>query len=42
MVRKKKELFHVKHEAIIKDAGHWIVQEQTAQVQKGLLGFFLK
>jgi pimeloyl-ACP methyl ester carboxylesterase len=30
------------HEVIIKDAGHWIVQEQTAQVQKGLLDFFLK
>jgi pimeloyl-ACP methyl ester carboxylesterase len=30
------------HEAIIKDSGHWIVQEQTAQVQKALLGFFLK
>jgi pimeloyl-ACP methyl ester carboxylesterase len=30
------------HEVIIKDAGHWIVQEQTAQVQKGLLNFFLK
>jgi pimeloyl-ACP methyl ester carboxylesterase len=30
------------HEAIIKDAGHWVVQEQTAQVQKALLNFFLK
>jgi len=30
------------HEVIIKDSGHWIVQEQTAQVQKGLLDFFLK
>jgi pimeloyl-ACP methyl ester carboxylesterase len=30
------------HEVIIKDAGHWIVQEQTAQVKKGLLDFFLK
>lgn len=30
------------HEVIVKDAGHWIVQEQTAQVQKGLLDFFLK
>lgn len=30
------------HEVIIKDAGHWIVQEQTAQVQKGLLDFFVK
>ncbi|MGF7079329.1 alpha/beta fold hydrolase [Mucilaginibacter sp. UYCu711] len=29
-------------EAIIKDAGHWVVQEQTAQVQKALLDFFLK
>ncbi|MEO6979354.1 MAG: alpha/beta hydrolase, partial [Mucilaginibacter sp.] len=29
------------HEAIIKDSGHWVVQEQTAQVQKDLLGFFL-
>jgi pimeloyl-ACP methyl ester carboxylesterase len=25
----------------IKDAGHWIVQENTAQVQKDLLNFFL-
>jgi pimeloyl-ACP methyl ester carboxylesterase len=30
------------HEVIIKDVGHWIVQEQTAQLQKGLLDFFLK
>jgi pimeloyl-ACP methyl ester carboxylesterase len=30
------------HEAIIKDSGHWVVQEQTAQVQKALLDFFLK
>ncbi|MDB5087904.1 MAG: alpha/beta fold hydrolase [Mucilaginibacter sp.] len=30
------------HEVIIKDSGHWVVQEQTAQVQKGLLDFFLK
>jgi pimeloyl-ACP methyl ester carboxylesterase len=30
------------HEVIIKDAGHWVVQEQTAQVQKALLDFFLK
>jgi pimeloyl-ACP methyl ester carboxylesterase len=30
------------HEVIIKDSGHWLVQEQTAQVQKGLLDFFLK
>ncbi|RWY55659.1 alpha/beta fold hydrolase [Mucilaginibacter gilvus] len=29
------------HEAIIKDSGHWVVQEQTAQVQKALLDFFL-
>lgn len=28
-------------ECIIKDSGHWVVQEQTAQVQKGLLDFFL-
>jgi pimeloyl-ACP methyl ester carboxylesterase len=28
-------------EVIIKGAGHWVVQEQTAQVQKGLLDFFL-
>jgi pimeloyl-ACP methyl ester carboxylesterase len=28
-------------EVIIKDAGHWVVQEQTAQVQKALLDFFL-
>jgi pimeloyl-ACP methyl ester carboxylesterase len=28
-------------EAIIKDSGHWVVQEQTAQVQKALLDFFL-
>lgn len=28
------------HELIIKDAGHWLVQEQTEQVQKGLLDFF--
>ncbi|MES2458714.1 MAG: alpha/beta hydrolase [Bacteroidota bacterium] len=30
------------HESIIKDSGHWVVQENTAQVQKDLLGFFLK
>jgi pimeloyl-ACP methyl ester carboxylesterase len=30
------------HEVIIKDSGHWVVQEQTAQVEKGLLDFFLK
>jgi pimeloyl-ACP methyl ester carboxylesterase len=29
------------HEAIIKDSGHWVVQEQTTQVQKDLLDFFL-
>jgi pimeloyl-ACP methyl ester carboxylesterase len=29
------------HEVIIKNAGHWLVQEQTAQVKKGLLDFFL-
>lgn len=29
------------HEVIIKDSGHWVVQEQTAQVQKGMLDFFL-
>ncbi len=28
-------------ETIIKGSGHWLVQEQTAQVQKGLLDFFL-
>jgi pimeloyl-ACP methyl ester carboxylesterase len=28
-------------EFIIKDSGHWIVQEQTEQVQKGLLDFFV-
>lgn len=28
-------------ESIIKESGHWIVQEQTEQVQKGLLDFFL-
>lgn len=28
-------------EVIIKDSGHWVVQEQTAQVQKALLDFFL-
>jgi len=25
----------------IEGAGRWLVQEQTAQVQKGLLNFFL-
>ena len=29
-------------ESIIKGSGHWIVQEQTAQVQRDLLSFFLK
>ncbi len=29
-------------ESIIKDSGHWVVQEQTAQVQNALLEFFLK
>jgi pimeloyl-ACP methyl ester carboxylesterase len=29
------------HESIIKESGHWVVQEQTAQVQKALLDFFL-
>jgi len=29
-------------ESIIKESGHWVVQEQTAQVQKSLLDFFLK
>jgi pimeloyl-ACP methyl ester carboxylesterase len=29
------------HEVIIKDSGHWVVQKQTAQVQKALLDFFL-
>jgi len=29
------------HEVIINDSGHWVVQEQTAQVQKALLDFFL-
>jgi pimeloyl-ACP methyl ester carboxylesterase len=28
-------------EVVIKGAGHWIVQEKTEQVQKGLLDFFL-
>jgi pimeloyl-ACP methyl ester carboxylesterase len=28
-------------EVIIKGSGHWIVQEQTAQVKKGLMDFFL-
>lgn len=28
-------------ESIIKGSGHWIVQEQTAQVQRDLLAFFL-
>jgi len=29
-------------EVTITGSGHWIVQEQTAQVQKGLLDFFMK
>jgi len=29
-------------ESVIKDSGHWVVQENTAQVQKDLLAFFLK
>ena len=29
------------HETIIKGSGHWLVQEQTEQVKKGLLDFFL-
>jgi len=29
-------------ESIIKDSGHWVVQENTAQVQKDLLAFFTK
>ena len=29
-------------ESVIKDSGHWVVQENTQQVQKELLGFFLK
>jgi pimeloyl-ACP methyl ester carboxylesterase len=29
------------HEVLIKDSGHWVVQEQTEQVQKALLDFFL-
>ena len=29
------------HEVKIMGSGHWIVQEQTAQVQKGLLDFFM-
>ena len=29
-------------ESIIKDSGHWVVQENTPQVQKDLLDFFLK
>ncbi|NCD72114.1 alpha/beta fold hydrolase [Mucilaginibacter agri] len=29
-------------EVKIKNAGHWLVQEQTAQVQKALLDFFLR
>ncbi|QKJ30713.1 hypothetical protein HQ865_13435 [Mucilaginibacter mali] len=29
-------------ESVIKDSGHWVVQENTPQVQKDLLSFFLK
>lgn len=29
------------HESVIKDSGHWVVQENTPQVQKDLLDFFL-
>ena len=29
-------------DCIITGSGHWIVEEQTGQVQKGLLDFFLK
>lgn len=29
-------------ESVIKDSGHWIVQENTAQVKKDLLDFFLE
>lgn len=29
-------------ESVIKDSGHWVVQENTPQVQKDLLDFFLK
>jgi pimeloyl-ACP methyl ester carboxylesterase len=29
-------------ESVIKDSGHWVVQENTAQVQKDLLAFLLK
>lgn len=29
-------------ESVIKDSGHWVVQENTAQVEKDLLNFFLK
>jgi pimeloyl-ACP methyl ester carboxylesterase len=28
-------------ESVIKDSGHWVVQENTAQVQKDLLSFFM-
>ena len=33
---------HDVKEVQITGAGHWIVQEQAAQVQKGLLDFFMK
>ena len=29
------------HEVLITDSGHWVVQEQTEQVQKALLDFFV-
>ncbi|RFZ85241.1 alpha/beta hydrolase [Mucilaginibacter terrenus] len=29
-------------ESVIKDSGHWVVQENTAQVQKDLLAFLVK
>ena len=29
-------------ECLITDCGHWIVQERTEQVQKGLLDFFIE
>ena len=36
-----KNQYAMVNEVVIKGAGHWIVQEQTEQVQKGLLDFFL-
>jgi hypothetical protein len=29
-------------ECLITESGHWIVQERTKQVQKGLLDFFIE